>query len=127
MPYWVYFLFLGDPKRGRARPIYIGMTSDLGRRLLSHASNKGARRTRGQVLKLIRLESYPNHRKAAQREYALKHDSILKQKTTRLTLIQEFQEQHGEKLTQINQSLEKLFAIAKEIDQSAKKIGKELH
>jgi predicted GIY-YIG superfamily endonuclease len=98
----------------------------LGRRLLSHISNKGARRTRGQVLKLARVEKYPSYRKAAQREYALKHDSFLKQKTTRLTLIQEFQEQNEEKLTQVNQLLEQLFTVVNNINQRAKKIGKEL-
>ena len=126
MAYFVYFLFLGDLKRGKSRPIYIGMTSDLGRRLLYHASNKGARRTRGQVLRLARVEKYPNYRKAVQREYALKHDPVLKQKTTRLALIQEFHAQNGEWLTQINHLFEKLFTIIENINQMFKKMGKEM-
>ena len=57
--------------------LYIGITSNLSKRIESHNKGTGAKYTRGRgPVKLVYTESYPDRSKASQREYALKKLSL---------------------------------------------------
>ncbi|MFX0204951.1 MAG: GIY-YIG nuclease family protein [Candidatus Hodarchaeota archaeon] len=112
MPFWVYFLLVGDPKRGLSRKIYTGYTKHLMARLVQHCgltSTKGARITLKQQIELVYLEKFESQKKAIQREYQLKHESPYNQKKHKLMLIKEFESIHGQIFEEINNLFAKQF------------------
>ncbi|MFW9903655.1 MAG: GIY-YIG nuclease family protein [Candidatus Thorarchaeota archaeon] len=112
MPFWVYFLLVGDPKRGLNRKIYTGYTKHLMARLIQHCgltSTKGARITRKQQIELVYLEKFESQKKAMQREYQLKHESPYNQKKYKIMLIKEFEPTH-EQIFKIFKEINNLFA-----------------
>ena len=69
----VYIIRCGD------NSLYIGITSDLKKRIESHRRGSGAKYTRGRgPFELIYTESYPDRSRASQREYALKKLTLKK-------------------------------------------------
>ena len=57
--------------------LYIGITSNLKKRIESHNKGTGAKYTRGRgPVKLVYTESYPDRSTASQREYSLKKLSL---------------------------------------------------
>ncbi|MFX1507027.1 MAG: GIY-YIG nuclease family protein [Promethearchaeota archaeon] len=112
MPFWIYFLLVGDPNRGLNRKIYIGYTKHLMARLVQHCgltSTKGARITRKQQIELVYLEKFKSQKKAIQREYQLKHESPYNQKKHKIMLIKEFESIHGQIFEEINNLLTEQF------------------
>lgn len=67
MPYIVYILLSRDNR------YYIGITTDLERRLMAHKSGRGAKFTRSfGVMKVMYQEVHPNKSAALKREAQLK-------------------------------------------------------
>ena len=57
--------------------LYIGITSNLKKRIESHDKGTGAKYTRGRgPFELVYTESYPDRSTASQREYSLKKLSL---------------------------------------------------
>lgn len=111
LPFWVYFLLVGDPNRGLNRKIYTGYTKHLLARLVQHCglSSKGARITRKQQIELVYLEKFESQKKAMQREYQLKHGSPYNQKKHKIMLIKQFESTHGRIFKEINNLLAEQF------------------
>ena len=68
--FYVYVL-----KSGKTRFLYVGVTSDLKRRLLAHNSERASREftERNKPWKLVYYEAYLNGQDAHEREAALKN------------------------------------------------------
>ena len=66
---WIVYII-----RCQDQSLYIGITTNLKKRLEKHQSGKGAKYTRGRgPFKLVYTESYPNRSQATKREYSLKN------------------------------------------------------
>lgn len=70
---WNYVYILGS-ERNDSWTTYIGFTTDLERRLATHNSGKGAKRTRGRKWILLYVERYKTRGEALSREWALKRN-----------------------------------------------------
>lgn len=69
----MYFVYLLECSTGGRSTIYIGITTDVARRLAEHKSGKGAHYTRARIVKkVLYTESYPNRSAASKREAELK-------------------------------------------------------
>mgnify|MGYP003347474626 CR=1 FL=1 len=68
-----YVYVIGTLGPGRYRT-YVGWTTDLEARLLTHNSGKGARSTRGRAWVLLYAERHPDRRSAMSREWHLKRE-----------------------------------------------------
>ncbi len=54
--------------------LYTGWTNDIGKRIRTHNSGKGAKYTRGRgPVKLVYLETFSTKEEAMKREWAIKH------------------------------------------------------
>jgi putative endonuclease len=53
---------------------YVGWSTDLEKRLVTHNAGKGARSTRGREWQLLYAERYKNRGEAMSREWYLKRD-----------------------------------------------------
>ncbi|MFX1535901.1 MAG: GIY-YIG nuclease family protein [Promethearchaeota archaeon] len=129
MAYWVYFLLVGDPKRGLNRKIYTGYTKRLMARLVQHcglSSTKGAQITRKQQIELVYLEKFASQKKAIQREYQLKHQSPFNQKEHKNMLIKKFELAHGQIFEEINKLLAEQFKFLKNWINALESIEKRL-
>jgi putative endonuclease len=77
MPSFVYVLATRNPD-GRI-VTYVGWTLDLERRLAEHNGGaKGARSTRGRDWFLVYAEKHRTRRRAMAREFAVRHDRVLR-------------------------------------------------
>lgn len=56
----------------RSRALYVGVTSDLPRRLAEHRDGRSAHTARYRIDRLVRAESYPTARDAIAREKQVK-------------------------------------------------------
>jgi putative endonuclease len=66
--FWVYFL--ASRRRGA---LYVGVTSDVGRRVFDHRNGRGSIHVRTyQIFRLVRMEEYPTAIEAITREKQLK-------------------------------------------------------
>lgn len=112
LPFWVYFLLVGDKSHGNNRKIYTGYTHRLMSRITQHSglsNTKGARITRRQPIELVYLEKFPSQKLAMKREWQLKHESPYNQKTEKLKLIDEFKKNYGHYLSEMNVKLSEHF------------------
>jgi predicted GIY-YIG superfamily endonuclease len=67
MQYFVYILKCGDGT------FYVGSTDNIERRVVEHASGRGARYTRGRgPVEVVYLETLPSRAEAMKREIAVK-------------------------------------------------------
>jgi putative endonuclease len=122
-------LLVGDKSRGYNRKIYTGYTQYLVNRLTQHIglnSTKGARFTRKQPIELVYLESYSSRKQALKREWDFKHASPLNQKSTKLSLIKEFQMKHSNLLSDLNTLFEEHNQFLESMIKNLKTIEKEM-
>jgi len=78
-----YFVYMILSKINSRYISYVGYTNNLGNRLLSHNTSKGAKFTRGRTWKLIYSKTYYDKSQAMSEEFKLKknykkRDSIKK-------------------------------------------------
>lgn len=116
--YFVYMLYLGDPKRGKNRRIYTGYTKNLFKRLIQHLGAdmiRGARTTRGQRLELAYFEKFTNQKQAMHREHELKKKTPYNTKEWKLNVINKFRLHNNNKnhLDELNEYLRKFDSLMK--------------
>jgi putative endonuclease len=70
-PHWI--LYLIECRRGEGTVYYTGITTDVSRRFMEHASGKGARFTRANPpVRLTATREYPDRASALKAEAAVK-------------------------------------------------------
>jgi putative endonuclease len=70
-PHWI--LYLIECQRGEGTLYYTGITTDMARRFMEHASGKGARFTRANPpVRIVATREYPDRASALKAEAAVK-------------------------------------------------------
>jgi putative endonuclease len=70
-PHWI--LYLIECRRGAGTLYYTGITTDMARRFMEHASGKGARFTRANPpVRIVATREYPDRASALKAEAAVK-------------------------------------------------------
>ena len=77
MSYFVYLLISKDKNKTIS---YVGYTNNLGKRLLLHNNNKGAKFTRGRKWTIIYKKKYATKSIAMKQEHILKKNYYLRNK-----------------------------------------------
>ena len=86
MFHYVYMLISLNTKKHIS---YVGYSSNIKKRLITHNKGKGAKFTRGKKWKIIYKKSYNNKSEAMKNEYLLK-----KNKKKRFEIKKKFQNKH---------------------------------
>ncbi len=129
LAFWVYMLLVGEKSRGYNRKIYTGYTHHLINRLTQHLglnSTKGARLTRKQPIELVYLEIFSSRKQALKREWDFKHTSPLNQKSTKLSMVKEFQRKNTNLLSDLNALFEEHNQFLESMIKNLKTIEKEM-